>query len=197
MPTFTDTSYTSQKKTFKREGDKFEGKQVGVCHSRKTFAWGDPHVPTWEGGRSAPGNAQPLLSTPLLSKGKQTHPFGVKHIYIYFSELEKQTHLLRYSAAPRDKTRPLGDPLGLQSRGPGNVPGLSWNPTPTPPGSRVMNRDLPPTSPAHKSFLFRDGSERNSPPFPNAPQCQGVAWTWSPTRDTGPFYRCAQLRLRG
>ena len=183
------------------EGNKFEGKQVGVCHSRKTFCL---EIHTCPFGKVAGGPLGMLnLSSipPLFSKGKQTHPFGVIYIYIYthtyiFLRVRKiRPTSLGTGTAPKDKTRPLGDPLGLRSRGPGNMPGLSWR---RPPGSRVMSRDLPPTSPAHQFFLFRDGSKRNSLPFPNAPQCQGVAWSWSPTRDTEtPFYRCAQLRLRG
>ena len=174
---------------------------MGVCRSRKTFCL---EIHTCPLGKVAgrPWECSPLLSTPTSQQGEADSPiWGKMYIYIYiyiyiFLRVGKtRPTSLGTGTAPRDKTRPLGDPLSLQSRGPGNVPGLSWRP---PPGSRVMNRDLPPTSPAHKSFLFRDGSERNSPPFPNAPQCQGVAWTWSPTRDTEtPFYRCAQLRLRG
>ena len=65
------------------EGNKFEGKQVGVCHSRKTFCL---EIHTCPFGKVAGGPLGMLnLSSipPLFSKGKQTHPFGVIYIYIY------------------------------------------------------------------------------------------------------------------
>lgn len=116
-------------------------------------------MPTWKGGRSAPGNAQPLLSTPTTQQGEAGSPiWGKINIYISPSWRNK-THLLRYRYRPQGQDPPTWRPLCLQSRGPKNVPGLSWRCSP---GSRVMNRDLPPTSPALQSFLFRDGSERDS-----------------------------------
>lgn len=173
---------------------------MGVCHSRKTFCLEIHTCPLGKVAGRPLGMLNLSSLPPLLSKGKQTHPFGVKHIYIYISPSWKnKTHLLRYRYRPQGQDPPTWRPTGpAEPRAWKRARVVMETPPPTPPGSRVMNRDLPPTSPAHKSFLFRDGSERNSPPFPNAPQCQGVAWTWSPTRDTEtPFYRCAQLRLRG
>lgn len=150
---YTDTSYTSHRKKHLKEGNKFESKEVGVCHSRKTFCLEIHTCPLGKVAGRPLGMLNLSSLPPLFSKGKQTHPFEVIYIYIHiFLRVGKtRSTSLGTGTAPRDKTCPLGDPLGLQSRGPGNVPGLSWR---RPPGSRVMNRDLPPTSPAHQSFLF-------------------------------------------
>ena len=89
---YTDTSYTSHRKKHLKEGNKFEGKEVGVCHSRKTFCLEIHTCPLGKVAGRPLGMLNLSSLPPLFSKGKQTHPFEVIYIYIhtYSSELEKQ-----------------------------------------------------------------------------------------------------------